>query len=382
MRRYGIGAALLAVVSRWCSIGAYIPPHKRVTSAPQPIKAVKLLATNAAPVDVPSGVVEELAQIRPGITVAQWRLSHPTDEWHKPTYKYEDQIASNYSGNFCIMATITRPMPMQQSLTRMAVFYLPPPPTSMALPAVRPLLSWTAASSDTLRLTLQAENNETKANLDREISARLAAQYGQPRDEPSPMNPRRIIPVWTTGDVKTAVGDLIFKQPTKTFTATSYLPVFRYERWEFPDRVYGSVDPAACCDSVGDSDLFELAMETAAVDEAVAHPMRDMYQKWTEFERSKAEKSSGEQPSMPRPFSAKDVAAVLGPWLQASTGLPPRRRAAALLAAEFVLEIAWEQFTTTGKKTDQEQKDLESMGAEFTPAYSGAVRAQNGFSRP
>jgi hypothetical protein len=373
MRRYSVGAALVAVMFAAALYYWRTYPHNEssaVVAVPtRPVETIPPQAPEVIPADVPTVVVEELAQLKPGITVIEWRRLHPADDWHKPTY--EDQVSNrDYSlGNFCMVATLTRPLPMLKNLARKAVFYLPAPPTSTALPSGPPSSLTDTCVLGYVATTLETESNEAKAGLDREVSATLSSRYGQPINGRSPVNGRSIIRIWSTGDVKTAVGDLLFEGPTKTFTANSYLPVFRYERLEFPDVEYGSIYPGRG----GDTDIFDLAMRTANMDVAVTQPVATMYQKWLEFAHLKEAKFYWEQPEVPRPLGAKDVAAVLGPWLQSATELAPRRRAAALLAADLILEVAWEQFSTTGKKTEQEKKDLEGVGAVFVETIGGTV---------
>jgi hypothetical protein len=153
------------------------------------------------------------------------------------------------------------------------------------------------------------------------------------------------------------------QQPDSQFAAYAYLPVFPFER-EHPDEPYDSMD------AENSREIFQLAVSIAALDTTVSQPMANVYRKWIEFYQRKSGMPYQEQPHLRRPVHPGEVASVLQRWLEASRDLPARRRAAALLAAQFMLEVSWAEFTSAAGypllRTDTDtQTMLESAGAEF-----------------
>jgi hypothetical protein len=373
MRKYGVGLALLAV-----GLGAvgylWLPHQKKVSASVAPASQQATTPATKAPgrqpIDAPAAIVQELANLRPGLTVAEWRLSHPNDTWYKPTYEDQLVYAGDYPGqldnlNFrkaCATSTGTVELPDGSSATRKAVFYLPAPPVPLALPE-------NASASglvDTctiayLETRLMTQDSGTRATLDGKVQSTLTARYGGPANEDAEVAeqvsrgrwPKTL--VWKQGGAKTVIGRIdTVESPDTLFSVYSYLPSFRYERREHLDNLYGLTPYDV-------PKIFGLAMRTAALDAKLSKPMNDFFQEW------------GQPKENGRRVQARRVIDVLRSWLQASSTLSPQRRAAALLAGQFVFEAFVDR--VNDEKVDFESIDfgeeMKSMGVEFDPGEGG-----------
>ena len=371
MRKYGLMAVLLAAA---LAASFYVRGHSHsaVSSAPSTQKA-----SDSGPKDPPTSVVEELAALKPGISVAVWRRSHTTDGWHAPSYRYDREYWPFVFGNFCAVSTLTKHLPNGEELVRKAAFYIPAPLAPTALPGD------SSASSllDTCRLgyvqiELVMGNRESLANLKANVHMALTTRFGPPSEEPNamvlaPVLQKQIIPVWRIGDAKAVLGSVLQSPPNdprysdSQFAAYAYLPVYPFER-EHPDEPYDSMTAESS------PEIFRLAVRTAAQDPKLSQPMADVYRKWIEFYERKSALSYQEQPRLPRPIQPNEVASVLQPWLEASQSLVAQRRAAALLATQLVVEASWSEFSTAAgfsvvEKGSEAQRALEEAGAEFSP---------------
>jgi hypothetical protein len=366
VRKYALFAALfLAMVA-----GTWLlwQRHHHAVMASMP-SAQKVSVSG--PSDLSQDIVGELAALKPGITVAEWRSFHSGDQLYKASYSDDEEYPAFVFGNFCTVATRTEHRSNGDDLIRKAVFYLPEAPASMALPkGIDP-----SALIDTCRLgyiQVEVMAEDTLARLNANIHSGLATRFGPPKDEPNtlvlaPVLRRQMIPVWHAGDVRFVVGSVqqaVHPDPQQSkFSAYAYLPVFPFER-EHPDEPYDFM-------SAEDSpEIFQLAMQTAALEVRVSQSMTEVFRKWIEFYQRKSGLPYEEQPQLPRPVQPREVADVLEHWLDASRDLPARRRAAALLAAQFMLEASWAEFTSAAEypvlKSDTEtQTMLEAAGAEF-----------------
>jgi len=371
MRKYGLMAILLAAA---LAASFYVRGHSHsaISTSPSAQKA-----SDSGPIDPPTSVVEELAALKPGITVAVWRRSHPTDDWHAPSYRDDREYWPFIFGNFCSVSTLTKHLPNGQDLVRKAAFYLPAPPAPMALPSDRSASSLLdACTLGYIQIELMTGNKGALAGLNANVQTGLTTRFGPPADEPNamvlvPVLRRQIIPVWKVGDAKVVVGSVLQRLPTdpqysdSQFAAYAYLPVFPFEK-EHPDEPY---DPMTAENS---PEIFQLAVRTAALDPKLSPATTDVYRKWIEFYQRKSPLPYQEQPGLPRPIQPSEVASVLQPWIEASRNLPAQRRAAALLAAQFVVEASWSEFSSAARfsvveKGSDAQRALEAAGAEFGP---------------
>jgi hypothetical protein len=371
MRKYGLIAILLAAA---LAGSFYVRGHSHhaIPTAPSEQKD-----SVPGPMDLPTRVVEELAALKPGITVAGWRRSHPTDEWHAPTYRDDREYWPFIFGDFCEVASLTEHLPNGHDLVRKAAFYIPAPPAPMALPSDRSASSLLdTCTLGYIQIELKTETKDGLAALSANVHTGLTTRFGPPVDEPNamvlvPVLRRQIIPVWKVGDAKAVVGSVLQRLPTdpqysdSQFAAYAYLPVFSFER-EHPDEPYDLMMPE------NSPEIFQLAVGTTALDPKISQPTTDLYRKWIEFYRRKSALPYQEQPGLPRPIQPSEVASVLQPWLDATRKMPAQRRAAALLAAQFVVEASWSEFSSAARfsiveKGSDAQRALEAAGAEFGP---------------
>lgn len=366
MRKYALFAALLLAAVAGARLFWQRHHHAVMASTPSAQEA-----SVSGPSDLSQDIIGELAALKPGITVAEWRSVHSGDRLHKASYSDDEEYPVFVFGNFCTVATRTEHLSSGDDLSRKAVFYLPEAPASKALPAETD----PSALIDTCRLgyiQVEVMKEDTLAALNANIHSGLTTRFGPPKDEPNalvlaPVLRRQMIPVWHAGDVRFVVGSVLQTvrpdaQQSK-FSAYAYLPVFPFER-EHPDEPYDFME------AENSPEIFQLAMRTAALETGVSQSMTEVFRKWIEFYQRKSGLPYEEQPKLPRPVQPREVAGVLEPWLDASRDLPARRRAAALLAAQFMLEASWAEFTSAAEypvlKSDTEtQTLLEAAGAEF-----------------
>jgi hypothetical protein len=139
-------------------------------------------------------------------------------------------------------------------------------------------------------------------------------------------------------------------------TLTSYLPNYRYNlvdlSSDYPEEESFATDPQ----------IFDLAMRTAAMDVKTSQAMQGLFRTSQEFHK----RSDTLSRSLPFPVPPDQLASVLQQWLRASMNLPVQRRAAALLAADAVLDSCWYPIESDSHDLGQEAaKPLEAIGVQF-----------------
>jgi hypothetical protein len=357
MRKYGLIAILLVV-----AIGTAFYLYRNLNNSTPPKVAhvsdpsQSVAATNLA---------QEFAQVRPGVTVAEWRRSHPSDDWYKPTFGVNPYQFFNGS---CAEFARTEQLP-GSALTRKAVFYLPEPPTPLTLPSQADASNLVEADCTlgVIQTELTSESANMLTGIAENARSLFSARFGAPSEAPDTERPvfgNRDTPVWKIGEAQVEVEKLIVPPPDaighskSRLTAYSYLPSFYRERRDRPDDIYEPLSPEES------PEIFQLAMDTAAMGSKISAPMSDIYHGWIQFRQRTEVVRQGQREGLKHPVETEEVASALRRWLQVSKDLPPQRRAAALLAAYFVLDISWHglQFPDYDNEA---QKQLEAAGAEF-----------------
>lgn len=412
MRKYGPPAVFLAIA---IALFFYVHEHSSGTlelvpsrvKASEPLDSVgekQQLVGDSEGIPSPTVIADELASLKPGTTVGEWRKAHSADEWHQATYAdYTNAATSNEQmswmvGHDCGVFLRNERLANGDDLVRKAVFYLPAPPSPIELPGQTPSPS-SLIDACTLGYiqTDLTPTSESVRSIDDEVRSRLTERFGAPTDEPDEMatNPgvvvgaggearKELIPVWRMRDSKIAIGSTLFPMTKEaidiqsSFSAHAYLPLFRYEMRERPD----DLDPM---DADHSPEIFQLAVSRAALANGIQQPFMDIYRRWLAFNETKIDFVNGysgyselaykEDAELPRPIRTSDVEDVLRRWLEASQNLPPQRRAAALLAAYFLVETTWNEFpraavSVPGEVTE-DQKNLEAAGVEFRDDVGG-----------
>jgi hypothetical protein len=361
---------------------------KQVSVSSEVVAAAKAeQVADLSEAQVLSKLTDELAQAKPGITVAEWQRSHPSEKWHKPAFISDPDNSDREAniGDFCAVFVQTTPLPAGTELKRRAQFYLPKPP----LPAVLPKggapsdLIETGCTLGIITATLTAENDDKLASTTRDVQAAFSSRFGKPSQEPDDLgiagvSYKEAASVWRVGEARIVIKrefHSAYGSPDEglpRLTIFSYLPNYQYEKKDHPDDAY---EPPETYNAV----IFQLAMRTAAQNSNISQPISVLYRAGLAY-RERRQKT--EQPgTLPQSLEPAEVARVLNPWLQASKDLSPQRRAAALLAAHLVLEISWQDFDgwtfdRYGKRqideNNQQQletdgvKQFEAVGAKFS----------------
>jgi len=344
---------------------------KAPVAAAQPPSVPPLDTTTAA-----KAIVEELAEIQPAATVADWRRSHPGDVWHKESYDWRSNQGAVLkqevvTDHYCVVFTRTTQLRTDAQLTRTAVFYLPNPPAFKSLPAGALA---TNRLEDECQLgaidtRLEATSPASLDAVDREIRALLTSRFGGPTDKKEQFweffkgNPR---PTWSHSGATVVIADIGQPQanvPGKTrpwLAALSYLPVLQAE-------YSGEIDDYTVHnDSLArDSAFFELAMRTASVEGQPAQSLSGIYNQWADLDRRELEMQRQELDKLPWSVTAEDVAKALQTWRGVTQDLPATRRAGALAAAYCIAMISWTELTRSADDIDDVERTFEAAGVPF-----------------
>jgi hypothetical protein len=315
--------------------------------------------------DLGATVSAELAQITPAVSVGDWRKSHPLDTWHRQAYGFSPPGDS--FGDYCAVFKTMRRFSNGSRITRRAVFFIPPVPPTRALPddsaAAGLIENGCILGGIQVELTLGSQENLQV--ISGQVRDAVSAEFGRAMQEPDPMEPATIrrnpVTAWTKGEAtvrlkpESSDAPLLPQDPHPDLTITSYLPNYHDELLD-QSRYYPAPDTVAT-----DRQIFELAMRTTALNEKASRPMEDLFRTYLDF-------TAHENGLTPRhfPVSPEQLAGVLQQWLNASMDLPPVRRAAALLAADFVLDGCWNPIEYESHDLgDQAVKPLEAIGINF-----------------
>jgi len=341
MRRY-TWVAVIAILVVAGGVGLYIhfrarpaliptPPEKRSESLPLlPDAAVDALA-------------DELEQAKPGVIVSEWHELHPLDRAENSTWF---QMT-------CATFQATEQLADGSTLTRIAGFYPPDPPTPLQLPAnnEEPASLINSCTLVGIRVELGTTDRDMLLRSLPKIQAAFSSRLGATREKLSATGPSpwfgTLQPVWQSGDVTVVIEDtpdLDAERPTDraakdrwqthpTLVAYAYLPDFIYESMGRPDEEYSRAAPETS------PEIFRMAMRTAALEQAdLVRSMNDLYQDCVDRPLDRDDdafvKANHMTPGLAR---GKKITGVLRQWLPSTHDLPPQRKAGALLAAYFLL---------------------------------------------
>jgi hypothetical protein len=249
-------------------------------------------------------------------------------------------------------------------MTRRAVFLIPTVPVSRVLPeeSAAPSLIENECVLGGIRveLTLAGDKNTSSA-MDGVVSA-VSAAFGPSARELDPMESQYIrrdtVTLWRKSESTVRLSPPRKSTDEPDLTLTSYLPGYHYqlvdiENDDLPAEVTFKTRP----------EIFDLAMRTAAMDDKLSQPMEKLF-------HASQDVAARTDTSQPPPFSvtSEQLASVLKEWLGGSANLPPQRKAAALLAAQAVLDTCWYpiEFESGADLGHRAAKPLEAIGVTFS----------------
>jgi hypothetical protein len=313
------------------------------------------------PADALDQTIDELAQAKLGLTAGEWRGLHPLDQTGD----------SGWFGGSCAEFSRTVTMAEGIKLTRIAVFYLPDPPQSRELPAEdQGARLVDGCMLGVIRTEIATRGRNVYASLPA-VKAALAAKFGTPVER-NVDSLRALGPVWQSGGSTIAIenpapvtADIakFLQTTTAPLRLYAYLPRFDVEQHEQPDNRYLGVSPSTS------PEIFALALHTSGADQELQNAMSSLYQDCLKSPRLTANTAYYEENrTTPGLVRARKVVDTLQRWLHSTANFPPQRKASALLAAHFLLGVAYERLD----KSEQDAMDGWLATSGLIPNGSGS----------
>ena len=295
------------------------------------------------PATVPGAATLELWQLRPGITLGDWKGAHP-DETITGT---DTSAVSTQLGEWCAAAQRTTPLG-NRILTRSAFFYTPSPDSSLALRDSTGVDLVKDCRLGLIWVRAEVADSSTAARVSDSLLSQLTQAYGPAVTQPIHFYGSAM---WTRaaryrkGDV-TAVLGLRAGGPGRT--APPAIITFAFLPWSGLSLDGEGAGRYAPRDTVA----LDSAATIAHLDSALYAPLRALA-------------SASFADTAPVSRDPRGLIAPLQRWLQASAGLPLPRRAAALYVADRVLDHAMCGFGICDPAQVAPRASLEGMGARF-----------------
>lgn len=336
--------AWIAVIAVFAvaGVGAYVHVRKHPAAVPSTIEPRAAMPPSLSDAVI-EALVQQLAQAKPAVTVGQWRTLHPGD-------RAED---STWFQMTCATFQTTEQVADGITMTHIAGFYPPDPPKPIELPMNEDpaaLVNNCVLAGVRVELTM-SDRDLLLRSLPR-IQAAFSSRLGTVTGKPS--GPQlwfaTLQPVWHAGNLTVVIEDtpdIDAGRPTDrsakdlwqthpTLVAYAYMPQWLYESLGRPDHEYARATPETS------PEIFRMAMSAAAVEQAdLARTMTDLYQDCVDRPLDRDDdafvKANGMTPGLAR---GKKVVEPLRQWLSATHDLTPQRKAAALLAAYFLLRAS------------------------------------------
>jgi hypothetical protein len=303
-------------------------------------------APRVQPGSVAGAVGLELWQLRPGVTLGEWKNAHPEEA----VSGTDTSAVLRYVGDWC--AAVQRRVQIgARVLTRTAFFY-PPPPTDLALPDSVPDLVRGCVLGLVWVSVVPPDSAGAVAMAD-SIRTQLADLYG----------PALTSPVNFWGSAYWSGGGRFHKGDVTAVSALRETPgaggpdstgarrmVFAFA---FLPSSRVSVDaPVVRVYSPPDTFALDSAAQLAALDSTLWVPLRDLLH------------ALDTARTIRTPFP-DSLVRPLRRWVAASAGLPVPRRAAALYVADATLERALCGFMRCDDKAGDGLAPLREIGAAF-----------------
>ncbi len=315
----------------------------------------------------PRFVTEELALLKKDVTLKDWKLRHP-DEIYTPYVTHKE--GHDEMGRWCIRAESTLELSEGRKAVRHAFFYAPPPPSSFALPdgiQAGELLDRCVLGSIRIRL---ADPNEGRGEeLARAARSKMNGKLGRQGESrryltfPGAAYWKEIT-CWRSGPA-TFFSAIVIPNPISSsppgVLAFGYLPIsdLRVED-EVPPRT-PNVD-----------DVPEPMLRSMVLSGITGPPQDEMRGLFREaLRRDFYSGPDGEIPAI----LAEEVQDIIARWLAKADGLPDPRRAAALFAADQILQDVQRASSISDPSDGKAARDaLSLIGAEFGPEPMGSPR--------
>lgn len=303
------------------------------------------------PGTIPGAVALELWQLRPGVTLGDWKNTRPDE----PVSGADSSAIGRYFGTWCA-ASQKRVVAGGRTLTRTAFFY-PPTPTDLALPDSVPDLVRRCVLG-MIWVSVTEPDSAKAVRLADSVRTQLAEAYGTAAERKVNFfgsafwshvgwfRRDSVIGVSALRGTALAPARDSAREP-RIVLAFAYRPVSGIN----VDSGSGLVRFWTPSDTMP----IETAMAIAALDTTVSGPLRALL------------RTDG--PGTVRP--PQELIRPLSRWLQASAGLPLPRRAAALYAADRILDRAMCGFGLCELSDYTSRAPLEALGARFNRSELG-----------
>jgi len=318
--------------------------YRRMHERPVPMVTPIRVGAKIQPVDPVAdadvqAVLDELAVMKPGISISTWKQGHP-----------EDQRSEEVPEDACAAFHSSKPLADGHTLSRVATFYPPDPPKPLALPAAddaESLINRCTLAS--LRVELEVDGREKLLRSLPGIQEAFTKQMGNPDPQLAAYSYPLGAP-WHLGDgaviieknpdispLLSSVSNTLRKQlqPKAVLVTYSYLPK-GVDSKERDSEQHQVVSPESS------PEIFELAVRTAGIEQAdLVNAMNRLYRDSYEHPRLSGDIATyQEMRTTPGLERGKEVVETLEAWLRVTRELPPQRRAGGLLAAYFLLKVA------------------------------------------
>lgn len=283
-----------------------------------------------------------LSQLRTGLTVREFSQFHPGEQ-PRPTSRANDPDL-RFRGS-CALAVAKIPLYSGPRLERVAAFYVPPIPSPVVPPAAKdPAEMVGDCVLGAIYVSVPVPDANEAERMSATVMIALSKQFGdvqRPPKDPN-FNPgwqNRM--QWKQGDITVHAGYDPYRigaNDVASFRVYAYsAPVLESER-KLPPwwQLQITLRPK-------ESVNFEFAVKTAALDPAATIAISESYRRAAEA-AVKARPADASAATNQYAASANQAAGVLRQWLQASDDLPPQRRAAAFLAAYYLVRAAERQY--------------------------------------
>lgn len=313
-------------------------------------------ARSINPATVAGVTALELWQLRPGVTLGEWKAAHP-DEAVTGT---DSSALSRYVGSWCAAAQ-RRTTVGQRTVSRTAFFY-PPEAGNLALPDSQPDLVRDCVLG-LVWVTVATPDSATGARLTDSVRAQLAEAFGRLTGGPVSFFGSAFwsnVSRFRRGDI-TAIAALRNPIPRSDTGSERTVIAFAYQ----PTAGFGTGD-----DSPPSAGPFVPA-DSLPLDSAVAQSGLDLAL-WAPMAALLRTAETGHHAGLFTPQQADSLARPLRRWLSASEGLPLPRRAAALYAADIVLDRALCTYVRCDAREFATLEPLRALGAQFAWEPLGA----------
>lgn len=347
---------------------------------PAPALVALQLAASGGP-SFPELAARELAALRPGVTAAAWLAVHPSDGF---TSFRRDSIRESHD-RWCGRASSVVTPASGALIERYAHFYPPLPPPSLALPATGgPTLIREQCLLGTVWLETGVDDSASGSALATTVREALTRAHGPVAAGPNvffgPLpadSQRRLLSRLPGADAMLLglhfFGAAAWRTPGR-WQVDSTVTVSAFDRGLGGGRTGGRVLAFAFL-PIAELGSFDWVEQRARARERHTSALAAEAARLSELDPSKTERLlamlaaaesgyTGRHKVNPAALDSTAVA-VLREWITSARGLPPPRRAAALLAADQVLGSSALNYVRAQRDDSLTRRALERLGAAF-----------------